>query len=97
MPKSDLLSLDNAIKKIKSNFNEINSEEVFLENAIGRCLAEPIISKLDNPRYDVSSMDGYAINFDGYIKNSKHISDQNFKIVGESSAGMHLMVWKLKN
>ena len=60
MPKSDLLSLDNAIKKIKSNFNEINSEEVFLENAIGRCLAEPIISKLDNPRYDVSSMDGYA-------------------------------------
>ena len=87
MPKSDLLSLDNAIKKIKSNFNEINSEEVFLENAIGRCLAEPIISKLDNPRYDVSSMDGYAINFDSYIKTLKH-SDQNFKIVGESSAGM---------
>ena len=72
MPKSDLLSLDNAIKKIKSNFNEINSEEVFLENAIGRCLAEPIISKLDNPRYDVSSMDGYAINFDSFIKTLKH-------------------------
>ena len=50
MPSTDLLSLDNAIKKIKSYFNEINSEEVFLENTIGRCLAEPIIIILDNPR-----------------------------------------------
>ena len=73
MSRSDLLSLDNAIKKIKSYFNEINSEEVFLENAIGRCLAEPIISKLDNPRYDVSSMDGYAIDFDSYTKNKKNL------------------------
>ena len=86
MPKSNLLSLDDAINKVKLNFNQISSEDVFLENALGRCLAEPIISKLDNPQYDVSSMDGYAINYETYLK-VKNQNIKKFKIVGESSAG----------
>ena len=53
MPKSNLLSLDDAIEKVKLNFNQISSEDVFLENALGRCLAEPVISKLYNPQYGV--------------------------------------------
>ena len=86
MPKSNLLSLDDAINKVKLNFNQISSEDVFLENALGRCLAEPVISKLDNPQYDVSSMDGYAINYGSYLKIKNQII-KKFKIVGESSAG----------
>jgi len=86
MPKSNLLSLDDAIEKVKLNFNQISSEDVFLENALGRCLAEPVISKLDNPQYDVSSMDGYAINYKSYLKIKNQIN-KKFKIVGESSAG----------
>ena len=86
MPKSNLLSLDDAINKVKLNFNQISSEDVFLENALGRCLAEPVISKLDNPQYDVSSMDGYAINYGSYLKIKNQIN-KKFKIVGESSAG----------
>ena len=86
MPKSNLLSLDDAINKVKLNFNQISSEDVFLENALGRCLAEPVISKLDNPQYDVSSMDGYAINYGSYLKINNQII-KKFKIVGESSAG----------
>ena len=83
---SDLLSLDEAISKIKSNFYKIGNEDIFLKDALGRCLAKPIISNIDNPKYDVSSMDGYAVNYNDFA-NIKDITIKKFKIVGESSAG----------
>ena len=84
--QSDLLSLDEAINKIKSNFKKIGNEDIFLKDALGRCLAKPIITKIDNPKYDVSSMDGYAVNYKDFaeLKDSKF---KKFKIIGESSAG----------
>ncbi|MDC0543979.1 molybdopterin molybdotransferase MoeA [Alphaproteobacteria bacterium] len=90
MPTSKLISLDVAIRNIKSNFKKISNEDVFLQNSLGRCLAKPIYSKIDNPKYDVSSMDGYAINFKDFNElNSKNNSKKaiNFKVIGESSAG----------
>jgi len=90
MPASKLISLDVAIRNIKSNFKKISNEDVFLQNSLGRCLAKPIYSKIDNPKYDVSSMDGYAINFKDFNElNSKNNSKKaiNFKVIGESSAG----------
>ena len=92
MPISKLISLDEAIEYIKSNFTKISNEDIFLQNALGRCLAQPIYSNIDNPKYDVSSMDGYAINYDDFIEldsrtqnNSKNII--KFRVNGESSAG----------
>ena len=85
--QSDLLSLDEAINKIKLSFQKISNEEIFLNDALGRCLAKPIISDIDNPKYDVSSMDGYAINYRDFIK-VKDDRIKKFKIVGESSAGI---------
>ena len=85
--QSDLLSLDEAINKIKSSFHKISNEDIFLKDALGRCLAKPIISEIDNPKYDVSSMDGYAVNYKDFIK-VKDGSIKKFKIVGESSAGV---------
>ena len=52
--QSDLLSLDEAINKIKSSFQKISNEDIFLKDALGRCLAKPVISEIDNPKYDVS-------------------------------------------
>ena len=85
--QSDLLSLDEAINKIKSSFQKISNEDIFLKDALGRCLAKPIISQIDNPKYDVSSMDGYAVNHKDFIK-VKDSKIKKFKIVGESSAGV---------
>ncbi|MDC0549371.1 molybdopterin molybdotransferase MoeA [Alphaproteobacteria bacterium] len=91
MPASNLISLDVAIRNIKSNFKKISNEDVFLQNSLGRCLAEPIYSKIDNPKYDVSSMDGYAINFKDFTEltsnNNNSKKTINFKVIGESSAG----------
>ena len=92
MPTSKLISLDTAIEYIKSNFTKISNEDIFLQNSLGRCLAEPIYSSIDNPKYDVSSMDGYAINHNNFIEfnsNIKNNSDSiiKFKVNGESSAG----------
>jgi len=85
--QSDLLSLNEAINKIKSSFQKISIEDIFLKDALGRCLAKPVISEIDNPKYDVSSMDGYAVNHKDFIK-VKNSKIKKFKIVGESSAGV---------
>jgi len=90
MHRSKLLSLDEAIEKIKLNFTMISSEDIFLQSAVGRCLSEPIISKRNNPNFDVSSMDGYAINYNDYNVLSLKSKNNDFvslKIIGESSAG----------
>ena len=86
MHKSNLLSLDKAIKKIKLSFNKISSEDVFIQNALGRCLSKPVVSNIDNPKYDVSSMDGYAVNYNNYIKINEETT-KKLKVIGESSAG----------
>ena len=85
--QSDLLSLDEAINKIKSSFQKISNEDIFLKDALGRCLAKPIISEIDNPKYDVSSMDGYAVNYRDFTYFEDN-TIKKFKIVGESSAGI---------
>ena len=92
MHKTQLLSLDEAIQKIRLNFTIKSNEDIFLQDANSRCLSKPIISIRDNPSFDVSSMDGYAINCDDYITlslNSENNSEGfvNLKIIGESSAG----------
>ncbi len=79
MQKSNLLSLDEAIKKIKLSFDKISSEDVFIQNALGRCLSKPVVSNIDNPKYDVSSMDGYAVNYNNYTKINKETPKKHLR------------------
>jgi molybdopterin molybdotransferase len=53
------------------------SETVALDDAIGRVLAEPVIALRDQPPFDSSAMDGWAVSGAG----------DAFQIVGESAAG----------
>ena len=41
--------------------NLLPSHEIPLINGIGKTLSEPVLSKLNNPPANVSSMDGYAV------------------------------------
>ncbi|AHL22216.1 molybdopterin molybdotransferase MoeA [Thermococcus nautili] len=51
-----------ALKLLLDDLNEIGeTEEVPLEEALGRVLAEDIVSPIDSPPFDRSAVDGYAL------------------------------------
>ena len=57
-----LLTLDQAKKLIDDlGLVALGSEEVSLREAHGRILAEDIVSSLDIPPFDRSTVDGYAV------------------------------------
>ena len=55
------ISLEEAINILNSNVNNLEVEEINLVEAVKRVLAEDIYSKIDNPPFNKSAMDGYAI------------------------------------
>lgn len=55
------ISLEEAINILNSNVNNLEVEEINLVESVKRVLAEDIYSKIDNPPFDKSAMDGYAI------------------------------------
>mgnify|MGYP001213877594 FL=1 len=79
----DMIQVDAALEKILSSINKIGDEDISIANALGRVLAEDLISRVDHPPNRVSAMDGYAVR-------SKDINSPppvRLKQVGESSAG----------
>jgi molybdopterin molybdotransferase len=56
-----LLSVDEALAAILEKIPVLEPEEVFLDEALGRVLAEDIYADIDVPPFDNSAMDGYAV------------------------------------
>jgi molybdopterin molybdotransferase len=56
-----MISFDEAFAIVKAAARPLGTELVVLEEAAGRVLAAPVISRIDGPRSDVSTMDGYAV------------------------------------
>ena len=57
------ITLETAIDILLSNVNEINDfEEIHLLEAVGRVSAQDVKANFDNPPFDRSPLDGYAIN-----------------------------------
>lgn len=57
----NFISLEEAIEILNSNTKALEIEKVDLINGINKTLAEDIYSKINNPPFDKSAMDGYAI------------------------------------
>jgi molybdopterin molybdotransferase len=57
----EYLSVVNAQKCILEFVNKLDIETVRLEQSLGRVLAEVVRANRDQPPYDVSAMDGYAL------------------------------------
>ena len=53
--------LEDALKLVLSRVKPLGSEMVSFERALGRVLAEDIVSKTDVPSFDRSAVDGYAV------------------------------------
>lgn len=75
------ISLEEAIDILDENVKAIGTEVIDLINATGRVLAEDIYSLIDNPPFNKSAMDGYAI----LAENSG--SNDKIKIIDKVFAG----------
>ena len=81
------IELELAIDKICTPLKQIEEiEEVFVEDSLNRIIAEDIYSTINQPPFDRSRMDGYAVR----AIDTKGASKDNavkLKVVGESFAG----------
>jgi len=56
-----MLSIEDALEKIRSGITPLATEEIFITDALGRVLAEDVIATVSHPPQAVSAMDGYAV------------------------------------
>ena len=76
-----LLPVDEAVARILAGVVPLPAERVGLGEAYGRTLAEPLAAKRDQPPFDASAMDGYALRaVDGG-------AGARLKVIGASAAG----------
>ncbi len=74
------ISFERAIELLTANAKEISDvEKVPLINSVGRVTAQDYFATFDNPPFDRSPLDGYALN--------SSETPRRFKVVGEECAG----------
>lgn len=75
------ISLDDAIRIINSNIQSLPLEDISIYDSMGRRLAEDITAEVDNPPFDRSPYDGYAVRSEDTGRNI------SLKVIGASMAG----------
>lgn len=76
-----MLSFDEALSRILAAVPAPTAEHLQLEQAPGRALAQQVLAGHDQPPFDASAMDGYAVRA-ADIEIGKH-----YPVIGESQAG----------
>jgi len=77
-----MIPIEEALERVLGPLKPVGVETVALDQALGRVLAEDVISKLTHPPAPVSAMDGYAVRAGDVAA-----VPVDLKIVGESKAG----------
>ena len=77
-----MISVAEAIQIVRQETKALGSERIELQNALGRVLAEDVVSDSDLPPFDRAQMDGYAVRAED-VKDAP----ARLRIVGESAAG----------
>ncbi|MEN8077807.1 gephyrin-like molybdotransferase Glp [Clostridioides difficile] len=75
------IKLDEAISILDENTRSLEKERVSLIDSIGKIAVDDIFSRIDNPPFNKSAMDGYALKVEDLMKFDK------FKIIDEIFAG----------
>lgn len=71
------ISLEEALEILNDNIESLDIEEVPLLNGLNKVLAENVYSKINNPPFNKSAMDGYAlIAEDAFINNKIEVIDK---------------------
>ena len=83
------IELEEAVSIMEANVHEINEiDEVSIEKACGRVLGEDVYSIINNPPFDRSPLDGYALR----AEDTKGASKENpviLKVIDEVFAGSY--------
>lgn len=77
-----LIPVEEARARILDKVKPLPSEEVTLDKALGRVLAKPVKARRDQPPFDGSAMDGYAV-----IAADLAQTPVTLKLIGTSAAG----------
>lgn len=77
-----MIPYEEALNIVLSHCPTLSTEKVYLLDALGRVLAEDVISEEDRPSFDNSAMDGYAVHWED-IKDAP----VELLVVGEIPAG----------
>jgi molybdopterin molybdotransferase len=77
-----MMPYEEALSIVLSHCPTLSTEKVYLLDALGRVLAEDVISEEDRPSFDNSAMDGYAVHWED-IKDAP----VELLVVGEIPAG----------
>lgn len=75
-----MISVDEALTKTLALARVLPNEIVPLSQAFGRYLSKPVFAQRDQPPFDASAMDGYAIS-------TKPLVGDTFTVTGEAGAG----------
>ena len=78
-----MISFKEAFDQVMSSTGDFGSEQVSIQDAVGRVLAEDIFTDRDYPPFNRATKDGIAINYDA-IENGRN----KFEIKGVVAAGM---------
>lgn len=78
-----MLGVDEALALIRAEATTLGAERVALADAVGRILAEAVVSSVDLPPFDNTAMDGFALRCGGNILPV----GSEFAVTGLSAAG----------
>ena len=81
-----MLSVAEALERVLAGVPVLGAESVPLGEALGRVLAEPVVSGREIPPWDNSSMDGYAVRAADTAAASQE-RPVTLAVVGEVAAG----------
>jgi len=81
-----LITVDEALAEILSHVRPLGAERVPVLDALGRVLAEEIVSDIDIPPFDNSAMDGYAVRA-GDVSGASPQAPVSLVVTGSVAAG----------
>lgn len=85
--KNDLTRLEDALKIVLGAVSVLGAEKISLLDALGRVLTEDIIAERDNPPWDNSAMDGFAVRYED-IKQAHAVTTPTIlKVIEDVPAG----------
>jgi molybdopterin molybdotransferase len=85
--KESLTRLEDALKVVLDTVPVLGVEKIGLLDALGRVLAEDIIAERDNPPWDNSAMDGFAVRYEDIQQAHVITTPTVLKVIEDVPAG----------